>query len=96
MNDSIELTHDGKKGSIVYRIDGNLKAEMTFVFAGERQFIIDHTEVDSSLKGQGIGNRLLDKAVEYARENTLKIIPLCPFAASVFRKNPDIGDVLKK
>jgi predicted GNAT family acetyltransferase len=96
MNDSVELTHDSKKGSITYTLDGLRKAEMTFVFAGEGQFIIDHTEVDSSLKGQGIGNRLLEKAVEFARETNAKIIPLCPFAASVFRKNPDISDVLKK
>ena len=95
MQESIELTHDGKKGSITYKVDGGKLAEMTFVFAGEGQFIIDHTEVDPSMKGQGVGNQLLDKAVEYARENGLKIIPLCPFAASVFKKNKDIHDVLK-
>lgn len=95
MNESIELSHDGKKGAIVYKADGAKLAEMTFVFAGDGQFIIDHTEVDPSMKGKGIGNRLLDKAVEYARDNELKILPLCPFAASVFRKNKDIHDVLK-
>jgi hypothetical protein len=34
------------------------------------------------------------KAVEYARENGIKIIPLCPFAKSVFDKTPEIRDVL--
>ncbi len=96
MSELIDLSHDGKKGAIVYMVEGEKLAEMTFVFAGEGQFIIDHTEVDPSMKGKGIGNRLLDKAVDYARENGLKILPLCPFAASVFRKNKDIRDVLKQ
>lgn len=33
------------------------------------------------------------QAVEYARENHLKIIPLCPFARKVFDKRQDIQDV---
>jgi predicted GNAT family acetyltransferase len=33
-------------------------------------------------------------AVEYARANDFKIIPLCPFAKSVFDRTADIHDVL--
>ncbi|WP_392388795.1 GNAT family N-acetyltransferase [Flavobacterium piscinae] len=33
-------------------------------------------------------------AVEMAREKNLKIIPLCPFAKSVFDKTEDFRDVL--
>jgi uncharacterized protein len=39
-------------------------AEMTYVTAGESGFIIDHTEVDQSLRGQGVGEKLLDEAVK--------------------------------
>ena len=70
-------------------------AEMTFSKAGETMLIIDHTEVDVSLKGQGIGRRLLDRIVEMARTEQIKILPLCPFAKSVFDKDPSIRDVLK-
>jgi predicted GNAT family acetyltransferase len=34
------------------------------------------------------------KAVEYARDKHIKILPLCPFARSVFDKSPEIADVL--
>jgi len=57
--------------------------------------IIDHTEVNESLRGMGVGERLLDQLVRYARANKLKVIPLCPFAKSVFEKKPEIRDVLK-
>jgi len=38
------LTHNGKKGFITFAVDGKHMAEMTFVFAGDGQFTIDHTE----------------------------------------------------
>lgn len=60
------------------------------------KLIIDHTEVDSSLKGKGVGYRLVEASVQYARDNQIKIIPLCPFAHAVFKKNAEYHDVLFK
>ena len=57
--------------------------------------IIEHTDVDDSLRGQGVGNKLLERVVAFAREKNVKIIPLCPFAKSVFDKDSSIHDVLK-
>ena len=37
---------------------------------------------------------ILMKIVDFARENNIKIIPLCPFAKSVFDKTESIRDVL--
>jgi predicted GNAT family acetyltransferase len=37
---------------------------------------------------------MVAKAVDYARENGIKIIPLCPFAKRVFDKEPGYGDVI--
>ncbi len=34
------------------------------------------------------------KAVAFAREKNIKIIPLCPFAKKVFDKTPEYSDVL--
>jgi len=58
-------------------------------------WIADHTEVDPSYKGQRIGNQMVQKLVEEARKEGVKILPLCPFAAAEFKKNPSYGDVLK-
>jgi predicted GNAT family acetyltransferase len=37
---------------------------------------------------------MVTAAIEMAREKNLKIIPLCPFAKSVFDKNLEFRDVL--
>jgi predicted GNAT family acetyltransferase len=37
---------------------------------------------------------LVSAAVDYVRKNNIKIIPLCPFAKSVFDKVKEFQDVL--
>jgi uncharacterized protein len=85
---------DGKKGMFYMEQDGKLVAEMTYVWAGADRFIIDHTEVDDVLKGKNAGKQLVAKAVAFAREKGVHIMPLCPFAKSVFDKVTDYQDVL--
>jgi len=68
---------------------------MTYSIASSELIIIDHTMVDISLKGQGVGKKLLLSIVEKARKEDFKILPLCPFAKSLFNKLDDIKDVLK-
>jgi predicted GNAT family acetyltransferase len=90
----IQRTEDENRGSFFVEKDGEKIALMTYSKAGADKIIIDHTEVDPSLKGQGVGQKMVFESVKYARENDLKIIPLCPFAKTVFDKNEDYADVL--
>ena len=75
-------------------MDGNILAEMAYSMPTPNKMIIEHTEVGEELKGKNVGNQLVHTAVEYARTNNIKIIPLCPFASSVFKKKPEYADVL--
>lgn len=90
----VKQKNDSKKGMFYIEQDGEIIAEMTYVWAGTEKIIINHTEVNEILKGKGAGKQMLSKAVEFARQKGLKIIPLCPFAKSVFDKTPEYGDVL--
>jgi predicted GNAT family acetyltransferase len=92
----MEIQHqfDGKKGSFFMEEGAKRFAEMVYVMAGESKLIIEHTEVDPSLQGQGIGEKLLEKLVEHARSKGIKVLPLCPFAKATFRKREDLQDVL--
>jgi len=91
---NVKQNNDEKHGSFEAIIDGNRAGLMTYTWAGEDRFIIDHTEVEEAYNGKGVGKEMLIKAVEYARENNKKIIPLCPFAKATFQKNEDLQDVL--
>ncbi|MBC7884648.1 MAG: N-acetyltransferase [Saprospiraceae bacterium] len=92
----MEIQHleNGTKGKFYITLNGKAAAEMTYVWVGSSKFIIEHTEVDELLKGKGAGKQMLQKAVEFARTKGVKIIPLCPFAKSVFDKVDSFKDVL--
>lgn len=65
---------------------------MTYSWAGEDKFIINHTEGKPEFKG--VGMKMLEKAVAFAREKGVKIIPLCPFAKKMFERHEELRDVL--
>ncbi len=85
---------NGQKGRFYIVENNSTEAEMTYTWAGNDRIIIDHTEVNDSLRGKGAGKQMVLKAVEFARKNKISIIPLCPFAKSVFERLTDIRDVL--
>lgn len=94
MNEEVQLKINDKNGAFFIEIEGKQEVLMTFVFAGDDKIIIDHTEVNPGNNGKGFGKKMVAKAVEFAREKGIKIIPLCPFAKSVFDKTPEFNDVL--
>ena len=90
----IKQIEHGSKGAFLIEEQNERLAEMTYSKAGDKLIIIDHTDVSDKLRGKGAGKQLVMKAVEYARTAGIKILPLCPFARSVFDKTPEISDVL--
>ena len=93
MSDAVSHVPAGHKGAFVIERDGKRLAEMTYTSAGSK-IIIDHTDVSDALRGTGAGKRLVMAAVEWARAEKRTILPLCPFAKSVFDKTPELRDVL--
>jgi predicted GNAT family acetyltransferase len=84
---------NGHRGAFFLVRDGQRLAQMTYTVAGTR-IIIDHTEVDDALRGTGAGKKLVEAAVAWAREEKRRLLPLCPFARSVFAKDAALRDVL--
>ena len=92
----IQQKQEGSKGSFYVEENGITLAEMTYSMTATTLMIIDHTEVSDELRGKNVGYQLVHTAVEYARTNHIKILPLCPFAKSVFdKKGAEFADVLR-
>lgn len=92
------IEHEDKENKGIFLIwneKGNIAAELTYSKAGENRIIIDHTIVHEELKGTGIGKKLVEKAIEYARAEKKIITPLCPFAnAYMMKQKEKFQDVL--
>lgn len=92
----MQIQHDehGKKGAFYIEENEEWVAELTYFRSAPGVMTIDHTEVDEKLRGQGIGEDLVKTAVEFARANSLKIRPVCPYAKKVLDGRPEFQDVL--
>lgn len=58
-------------------------AEITFYPVNDKQIEVDHTFTDTSLRGQGIARKLVERVAEYARSQGLRVSAVCPYAHKV-------------
>jgi predicted GNAT family acetyltransferase len=94
MPHTIHHQEQDAKGAFYIELNGQRLAEMTYSRTNATMIIVDHTEVDPSLSGQGVGRALLDALVQWARATGTKVVPLCPFAKAQFDKDVSLRDVL--
>ena len=76
-----EVAVDGQLARADYRIDG-------------RVMQLFHTEVPVAFEGRGIAASLVRAAIEYARQNGLKVLPACSYVRAYLRRHPEAQSVL--
>ncbi len=89
----IQREEHGRRGSFYIDENGEWIAELTYA-KNNGTMTIDHTEIAEKLRGEGIGHDMVKAAVEYAREEGLKIKAVCPYAKKVIERTPELKDVL--
>ena len=56
--------------------------------------VFPHTEVKSSLRGQGMGARLVQAALDDVRAQGHRVVPRCWYVAEFIDANPEYRDLL--
>ena len=85
---------ENKSRGLFYIDDEGVKiSELTYTIKDEGTIIIDHTETKRGYEDQGYASKLLEHVVSWARNENVKIEPLCPFAEVKFDQNPNYADV---
>ena len=64
---------------IHYNAAGEVDAEISYTLEEEGVIGADHTFVDPSLRGQGVARQLVERLAVYAREENLKVRPICSY-----------------
>jgi uncharacterized protein len=83
----LKLNND-LRGAFVIEDGGNRLAEMVVAVSGGN-LIVYHTHVSDTLRGQGIGIKLLDDMVDYAKKNNLKVVALCAYVHAQFKRHAE-------
>ena len=81
------IVHNATKQRFEIDIDGQLSV-LEYTFKNHRLFLT-HTEVPSALEGEGLGTKLAHAALEYARQNELTVVVICPFVQEYVSSHPE-------
>lgn len=79
----------------LYSETGDLLAEITFPNIDENTVDVNHTFVDSSLRGQGIAGKLMQELVGELEEKGLKAVATCSYAQGWFEKHAEYAHLVK-
>lgn len=92
----ITIKHiEEERGGKFVLLENDIPAgEMTYVWAGENKFIIDHTEAYEGFEGKGFGRKLVMQGIELAQAKNVKIIPLCPYAKKVMENDASLHSMI--
>lgn len=93
----MQIKHlDSQNTFIIFAESQKQIGEIKYIPADNNELYAAHTEVSSDYEGQGLAGKLLNALVEYAREHNKKIVPICPYVISSFRKYPErYKDIMK-
>lgn len=72
--------------------DGHL-AYLEYTLAGKVLQLI-HSEVPEAMRGQGVASELAHSALEWAREQGVKVDVICPSVAAYLEKHPEYADLV--
>ncbi len=92
---SIQHAEDARGGAFFVESGGDRIAEMTYSRPSPGRAVIEHTRVSDRLAGRGVGKRLVQAGVEWARATGTKLTPHCSYARAVLEKDPSLRDVLE-
>ena len=97
MTPTITRRHDERTSSGTFDLekDGRAVGYLSYRLSGGSTMIVEFVEVDPALRGQGMGERLVGAAVDWARAHARRIVPHCAYARVVLMRTAAYRDVLE-
>jgi len=84
---SAAVVHNASNQRFEMDVDGQLSV-LEYTFKNHRLFLT-HTEVPPALQNKGLGTKLAHAALEYARQNDLTVVAICPFVKEYVDGHPE-------
>ena len=85
--ENVQVHHNEAENRFETWIDGKL-SKLDYLLDGDA-FVIMHVGVHPDFRGQGLAARITQASLEYARERSLRVIPMCSYAAAYIRKHSE-------
>ena len=85
---TIEREELNGANEFVLRLDGQRYGFLEFTRPEAGMMRIEYVEVSPELRGTGLGKQLVEKAVAFAQDAGLKVVPICSYARAVIQRDP--------
>ena len=90
----IKITHDLKDKLFYVEIEGKL-CKLQYSKVDDKTLDYYSTFVPESLSGRGIAGEITKFALDYAKNNNLKVIPSCSYVKSYIVRHNEYSDLIK-
>ncbi len=80
----------------VLRINGEKFGFLEFTRPEVGVMRIEYVEVSTEFRGTGLGRQLVEKAVAFATEAKLRVVPICSYARAVIQRDPALSESLRQ
>lgn len=87
--EDVKLRLDKNGEGAFYIMNNAEQAGEMAVAIEDKNLTVYHTEVLPELEGKGFAGRLLAAMADYARQNSLKVVPLCSYVHAQFKHHPE-------
>ena len=92
-----ENNKSGNGGFLALHNENEEVGRLTYtIFPEDHKMIISFVLVHPKFEGRGMGKYLVEEAIQFARENNLKVYPHCSYARSVMTRMNDVEDIFLK
>ena len=92
--EQIQVTHNPAENRFETWLDEKL-SKLDYIQDG-KNFVITHVGVHPELRGQGVAGKIVEVGLEYAKEKSLRVIPMCSYAAAYIRRHPEYAELTKQ
>ena len=92
--EQLEIIHNAAENRFETWIEDQL-SKLDYMQDGDT-IVMMHVGVYPEHRGQGVAGTLTQVALEYAKEKSLRVIPMCPYIATYIRRNPQYEDLTKQ
>jgi uncharacterized protein len=89
----ISIERRDEERRYVLLVDGEQAGELVFRDRGGGVLAFLHTEVDPARQQRGLGSALVKGALDDAREQSFKIVAICPFVETFVHDHPEYADL---
>ena len=93
INMAVQVQHLEEKHLFYANIEGN-EAFLEYRQLPNDTWEYTHTFVPKALRGQGIANELVKFALDFAKENNIKVVPSCPTVKHYLEAHHEYNNIL--